>query len=310
MNLIITGGNSDYFNQLKLFVKSLRERGNYKGIIAICDNDILGTSTKPGNYRNGKSFTQDQERYLKSYDAKIYQYSELLKNSSFSKKEINSLPSYTKHCPHKFIYNALITKQFQSDVDKICYFDADVYFQKDILNIFDCFDQNSVYIVKGNDPVKNCKWTLDKLKQSDFSRLYDQSKYIDKMKCSENFCTGFYGGTTDNFHKFVILGLLLSINPIIKFFSDQPTVNIVKTFFEFPIIELSEEKVRHLALIPEEEIIINGQSIMCKNIQSIAVHFNGNSRYIFERAYQAYFNEPLQHINRSILQRIIRRINI
>ena len=88
-----------------------------------------------------------------------------------------------------------------------------------------------------------------------------------------------------------------------KYYSDQPLVNILKSFFYYPINELSNEYVLHLGELHKEDILVNGGEIFYKSKKSIAVHFNGGTKSIFEQiktpllktSYQLFFETNLKN---------------
>lgn len=290
MNVIITGANSNHFEYLELFVRSLRENGQYEGVIAVCDNLIDGEWNRPGSFRDGISFTEEQIFFLSKYEVTIYSYSELLAKNNIERKSVELIPSPTQRFPHKFFYTTLISKEYLRKAKNICYFDADVYFQKPVQPLFDAFHSDELYIVGENWKIGKSPFLSKWIAHSDFSRLSDQKYYMEQMYKTLDYCSGFFGGDVHRFHTLCLLCTLLSSNQLVSFFSDQPTINILKTFFGYPFQELSKEYVFHLGEFPKEDFVIQYAKLSYKGMESIAVHFNGPNKDTFEEVWRQYTN--------------------
>ncbi|MBK6621205.1 MAG: hypothetical protein IPG32_10110 [Saprospirales bacterium] len=289
MDVIITGGNADHFPYLELFVSSLRQNGGFSGTIALCDNAIEGTWDRPGKFREGGSFSPEQLQFFAKNQVEVFVYSELLAQNRISREQIDAIPSPTQRYPHKFIYTTLISKNYLTKAKNICFFDADIYFQKPVQPIFERFTEDAVYIVAERLAIGQNHFLSKWIAHSDFSKLSDQGLYLSTMNQALNYCSGFFGGEARRFHSLVLLCSLLTTNSWTPFFSDQPTLNILKSFFHYPFIELSREHVFHLGEFPKEDFIVQNARLSYGGMESIAVHFNGPTKEAFEAVKSQFF---------------------
>lgn len=290
MNVIITGGNADHFHYLELFVSSLRQNGGFTGTIALCDNAIEGTWDRPGKFREGGSFNQEQLQFLKKNQVEVFLYSELLAQNQIPREQIDSIPSPTQRYPHKFIYTTLISKKYLTKAKNICFFDADIYFQKPVQPLFEQFREEGVYIVGEKLKIGQSPFLAKWVAYSDFSKLSNQDLYLKTMNNTLDYCSGFFGGNAERFHSLVLLCSLLITNHWVRFFSDQPALNILKSFFHFPFQELSKEYVFHLGEFHKEDFVIRNATLTYKGIESLAIHFNGPNKDTFEVIKRHYFS--------------------
>jgi len=288
MELIVTGANTNHYHFLKLFVQSLRTNGKYTGKIVVCDNSIEGKWDQPGKFLDITSFSEEQLAFLESHDVEIMMYHELIKSNNCSREVIDKIPSYTQRYPHKYVYTTLISKMYMDTVDYICFFDADIYFQKPVRPLFDAMKNGGIHMVKEYVKIGKSPFLKKWIAHSDFSSLSDQKRYEQQMFGSEDFCTGFFGGRADEFHKLTLLALLLTSNQFVEFYSDQPLMNILKSFFHYPIHEISDEYVMHLGELPKEELVVKDQMVHYKGSASIAVHFNGGTKDFFDQIVEGH----------------------
>lgn len=284
MNLIITGANKNHFGFLELFVRSLRERGKYEDKIVVCDNVIGGDRwDEPGKYAETISFSDQHMAFLKEHNVEVIPYHQLIKDNEISREQIDQIPSYTQRYPHKYVYTTLISKRYKQQVKNICFFDADIYFQKPVAPIFDAFQESSIYMVKEYQKIGKSPFLRKWIAHSDFSQLSDQAAFEETMFGSDDYCTGFFGGPAEVFHQLTLLALLLSSNRLVEFYSDQPLMNILKSFFRYPIQELPDDYVKHLGELPKEDLTVKNGQVLHRNKASIAVHFNGGTKDLFEK---------------------------
>ncbi|WP_113637905.1 glycosyltransferase [Nubsella zeaxanthinifaciens] len=274
-NLIITSGNSRNYNQIENFISSLRKNANYDGLIAVCDNEISGEWDKPGTWLREGSFTQEQTGTIKSWGAQIFTLQDLISNNEVDEHIIESIKSPTQRYPYKFIYNCLISKHYLNKVDAVLYFDSDVYFQKNIDPIFDVIALEKINVVKEFNKIKDNYYLNNWIKYSNFDKLSSQEHYLSTMLNADNYCTGFYGGGITAFHNFNLLALLITSNKFINFYSDQPLFNILTSFFNYPINEISYENCLHIGELEETAYTWQNKYVSYKNIVPISVHLNG-----------------------------------
>jgi hypothetical protein len=273
--MIITGANFDHFAYVHLFLKSLRENAAYLGKVVVCDNRIQGRWNFPGKILAGKSFTPEQESIILGYGGEIVQYDELLKERKITLDSIDRVPSATVRLPHKFVYSALIAGKYAQNDEVVIYFDSDVFFQKPIDDLFQDCSGDGIFMSNENNYVKNVSLFKQWIEYSDFSFSMDQIKYIEKMEFSEIYCTGFIAGKKDHFHGFMTLCWLLSSNQFVRFFSDQPLVNILRKMLAFPISEISREKVCHVGSVQAKSIECLLGKILVDGVIPNVLHFNG-----------------------------------
>jgi len=300
--LIITSGSGKNFYQLKNLIDSLQTNGKYTGEIAICDNAIEGTWNKPGTWSKLPSFSEEQNSYFKKNGVQVFTLQNLITENGLDEQVIKNIKSPTQRYPHKFIYNTLISKKYLGKVDKIIYFDSDVYFQAPTEPLWQQIEFGKIVIVKEwlkmNEGIFLNKW----LKFSDFSKLSSQKDYEKTMLPADNFCSGMYGADSQTFHRFNLMALLLTSNQFINFFSDQPLVNILKTYFKYPFKEISFEYCLHLGELSRDNYLIGNGKFVVQNKVPISVHFNSNKYNELEAVIN---NSPLPTIkNRTVLNRI------
>lgn len=299
-DLIITGANQQHFDFLRLFVESLRTYGEYTGYIAVCDNSIGGSWDNPGKYAETHSFNEEQMQFLSKHQVEVYPYGELIKSNGIDRELIDRIPSYTQRYPHKYVYTTLLSKLYLKKARNICFFDADIYFQKPLAPLLEAMSEEGIYMVREYQKIGKSPFLKKWIAHTDFSKLSSQEAYEKSMFGSEDYCTGFFGGKAPHFHRLCLLALLLTSNHFVEFYSDQPLMNILKSFFQYPIRELSDEYVMHLGELPKEDLVVRNKQLFYKNKASIAVHFNGGTKDLFElivgeKEYQIPSSERLRH---------------
>lgn len=273
-SLIITSGNAKYFDQLKNFVDSLRIHGQYTDAIAICDNAISGSWDNPGTWSDEESFSSEQLAYFKENEVTVYPLPQLIAENEVSVDTIKNIKSPTQRYPYKFIYNTLISKKYINKVDAIFYFDSDIYFQSNVKPLTEAIESNKISIVKEFLKMEESSYLNKWLNYSDFSKVSSQGDYLKTMMPANNFCSGFYGGHAQTFHKFNLLALLLTSNQFVNFYSDQPLVNILKTFFNYPFKEIENTYCLHIGELKRDNYTWVDQKINYKGTIPICVHFN------------------------------------
>lgn len=305
--LIITSGNSGNFIQIQNFVISLKNNGLYKGEIVVCDNQISGTWDNPGTWQKEGSFNEDQLSFFKSEFVKLYSLDELISENELDKDVIKNIKSPTQRYPYKFIYNTLISKKYIHKVDKIIYFDSDVFFQADVAPLFNELEDDKITLVKEWLKMKESYFLHKWLKYSDFKKLSNNDDYLDTMLNADNFCSGMYGANAITFHRFNLMALLLTSNQFINFYSDQPLINILKTYFKWPFKEISFEYCLHLGELKRDlDYKISAGQFFKGDVLPICIHFNGNKYFELEAAIA---NQPLEIIKNNFkLQNIILKI--
>ncbi|WP_256009570.1 hypothetical protein [Desertivirga xinjiangensis] len=302
--LIITSGNGKSFTQLKNFVLSLRTNGKYVGKIAICDNAISGTWNAPGTWSEDESFSQDQKQFFEEMEVVLYPIQQLLQQNDIDPEVIKSIKSPTQRYPYKFVYNTLISKIYINKVDRIFYFDSDIYFQAEFNLIEKAAETGKILIVKEFLRMKDGPYLNKWLNYSDFSKLSSQEDYLNTMLPAQNYCSGFYGSEAATFHRFNLLAMLLTSNKFVNFYSDQPLVNILKTFFFYPFKELDYSYCLHLGELDREQYTVEQGKFCYKSIIPICIHFNSSKydqlEHILSKGYELPYTKP------SLLQRLKR----
>ncbi|RKD12412.1 hypothetical protein BCY91_12235 [Pelobium manganitolerans] len=307
--LIISSGNSKNFHQLKNFIHSLRLNGNYEGYIAICDNEITGTWDKPGVLNKQATFTNEHLAFFRKYDVTIYPLHPLIEENEIDEDIIKSILSPTQRYPYKFIYNTLISKKYLGKASEAVYFDSDVFVQKSIIPLFDKIKATgSIVIVKEWFKIKDDYHLNNWMRFSDFSKLSRQENYLEKILNANNYCSGMYGGVLNEFHRFNLLCLLLASNRFINFYSDQPLINVLKSYFHFPVKELDYEYCLHLGELTRDEYQVISGKFQKDGIVPIAVHFNGAKYGELEAVLGG---KPLPVLSkRSLVRRIENRLKL
>lgn len=273
-SLIITAGNAKYFDQLRNFVLSLRTQGEFEGLIVVCDNAISGTWNNPGTWSKEESFQPQHLNFFKEYKVRVIPIQQLIDENQLPEQTIRNIKSPTQRYPYKFIYNTLISKKFSSDVEQILYFDSDIYFQAPVKRFFEQVEAGKILIVQEWKRIGESKYLKEWIRYSDFSRVSSQDDFLSTMLPAEDFCSGFYGGDVITFHRFNLLALLLTSNQFVNFYSDQPLVNILKTFFFYPFKELDFSYCLHLGDLKANEYGTEGKVFVKDGVVPICVHFN------------------------------------
>lgn len=305
--LVITSGNSKNFYQLKNFVDSLRINGEYDDEIAICDNTIEGKWDEPGTWSKKPSFTTEQLAYFETARADVLVLQDLIVESKLDEEVIKKIKSPTQRYPYKFIYNTLISKKYLNKVEKIIYFDSDIYFQDKVDTLLVEMDDEQITIVKESLKMKESYFLNKWLRYSDFSQLSTNEDYLNTMLNSDNFCSGMYGATAITFHRFNMMALLLTSNQFVNFYSDQPLINILKSYFKWPFKEIGFKYCLHLAELSRDlDYKIHDGKFTRDGVLPICVHFNGNKYFELEAALSNITLEVLK--KESALKKIKRKI--
>ncbi len=277
MNIIITGGNSEYFDYLKVFTISLRENAKYKDKIIICENVI-----ENGKFKVADSFSENELSFFKKYDIDIIKFHELLKEENLSRELIDAIYSEHRCYPLKQIYSCLISKRYLHEAENICYFDADMYFQRPLEEFFNQFKENKIYVAPEKGSVGECEWMKKVLSISDFSKIGSDDHFKKEIYSSRHLGAGFFGGKAKIFNKFTSLFWLIASNNLIKFHNDQPLLNIILSYFNYPYSELDEKWLLHINLVINK-IEYNAANKLIKFNSEIPhiIHFNGGQGSTF-----------------------------
>lgn len=274
-NLAITGGNKGYYEYLKPFITSLRKH-NKNTKIVVCDNTIEGKWNNPGTFKSGGSFEEEQILFFKENDVKIEIFSELMEEFNFDKSLFKKIKTGHWAYPAKYIYCYLIALKYKTDISKVAFFDADIYFQKDVNLIFDLMSDDAIYLNHESNVINDSAYMIDWI---DFSKSKISIKAFNLIEIDNNliYCTGFFGAKTDVFLKITNMAVLLSTNRILPFHNDQPLMNILVHTYKYPFLELGDDLI-HLAHTKEEELSFENNTFTVKNRIPAAIHYHGKHR--------------------------------
>ncbi|WP_179333441.1 hypothetical protein [Winogradskyella costae] len=304
-NLVITGGNSGYFEYLVPFITSIRENDKLDNtVIVVCDNTIKGKWNKPGSFKKGGSFSLEQLEFFDKNKVEVVVFSKLLKENNFSTEIFDNIKTGHWAYPAKYIYCYLIAKNYRDRVEKVAFFDADIYIQKDISKIFGLINGDQIYLNHEFSKIGDSSYMTDWIK---FSKEHLMIKSLDIINIQDEFniCTGFFAGKIDVFLRDINFAVVISSNPILAFHSDQPLMNILVYVYNFPYIELGEELV-HMAHIERKDTRFENNTFIVKEKIPTAIHYHGPLREwvksIIVEDYDADNNQP------SLLEKIKFRI--
>lgn len=282
--LVITGGNKCYFDYLRSFVKSIREKGQYSDKLVICDNLIEGEWDEPKGVRKTKSFTEGQVQFFKDHKADVILFDNLVSRHNVDEELINKSGGRTSRLPYKFIYTTLISEEYKDKKDWMCYFDSDVIFQSKLEKVFSFMESRKIYMATENgESIRNSK-VEEWIYKTKMKGGFESSEFFGDMMDRANICSGFFGGDSEVFSSFCYLVWALSASQLANFFSDQPLINILHYNFGYPINKEMEGKVKHMAECNIEKVKFDNGKIKYNDIEPIAVHFNGGSRNVYEQA--------------------------
>ena len=276
-DLIITAGNGDYFDDLERFINSLLGVGEYTGRIVLCDNVITGTWNNPGTYLEESGFSKEQYGYFRDAGVEVVKLHELIQRNGISRGEVESIVGGTQRYPYKFIYNCLISKEYHRLADRVCYLDSDVVVQRPIRELFDLVGPTGIYMTPEHGAVDSMQAMRSWVKTTDITFGGSSSEFNLVMSDSINLCTGFIAGSVDNFNRFMQLCWIIAASSRVSFHTDQPLVNIVSHYYNFPITQLGRDVVLHLKGAPSSRLSFGGGNIVFDGIPPVAVHFNGTS---------------------------------
>ena len=153
------------------------------------------------------------------------------------------------------------------------------------------------------------KW----IAKTDLSFTTLQKKFINTMHRSKNYCTGFFGADIEVFNRFTTLCWIISSNQLTEFYSDQPLVNILISYFGYPFYEMKQTNILHMGNISSDLLRYKSGQLMWDGIVPTAIHFNGVS----EEYYKAIITDlergrdegrpPIRDLNKqpTYLQRFI-----
>lgn len=307
MNLIITGGNKNYFSLLKVFVKSATEKGDFKGKIVICDNTINGKWNKPESINLKSSFSKEQHQFFSKYNVDIIKYSRLLEEFKIPIRHVEKIKTAHWAYPAKFLYCNLIAEKYKKTVEKIAFFDADVYFQDNINILFEKITDNSIYINDEGVLNKNSNYMTEWLNFSQINNLWGKFRCYDLSE-KPILCTGFFAAKTENFLSITNLAVLLSTNQIYPFHSDQPLMNFIMHAFKFPYKTLPNDVI-HAAHIKIDELqyIENKKIFNIKNKTPKALHYHGKHGNYIKQKIISNYSIP-DYVQPNLIRKIIMKI--
>lgn len=307
---IITGGNRDYFKQLKMFVTSLRERGRFTGTVVVCDNTISGTWDSPGSYLDAASFTSDQLRFFELNGVSIRPFHELLAANGVRREQVETIRGFTTRYPYKFFYCALLSKELLLEEEsKVVYFDSDILFQRDIHELIDDIREDGIYISHEHSAIGQSRYMSEWLRTTDVSFAAVNQQFYGKLLRSPNYCSGFMGAFAHTFNGFNLLCILLASNRFTEFHTDQPLVNVLINYFGYPIVEVDATRVIHLSHAPADRLSVEDGIISLDASVPVAVHFNGGRTGLMERAFTGQLSaRALARGESSVFKRILDRL--
>lgn len=283
MDLILTGGHARFFEDLKLFASSLREKAAFRGKVIVCDNTIEGRWDAPGRYVEEASFGPEQLEFFRRHEVEVVLFHELLRRHGIPRDAVERIPTGHYAYPFKFFYATLLSKEHLLDSRNICFFDADVYFQRPLEPLFARFRKGRICIapelaVTGKNPIVR-KW----IEETDLSIGTDQRLFLETLFRSRNYCTGFFGAPAATFNAFSLLCWAVADSRLASFNNDQPLANILFSFFGLPCGE-AEDFVLHLNDVPEDRLSFDPGS-RCFRYEGATpgvVHFNGGKKHLMK----------------------------
>ncbi|MFH1403020.1 MAG: hypothetical protein ABIH11_01965 [Candidatus Altiarchaeota archaeon] len=282
MNLIITGGNSGLFNELKLFVTSLRENGRYEDRIVVCDNSIEGEYGGQCSFVEEATFSKEQLDFFREHEVEVVVFHELLKKHGVTRDMIDPIQNMHRAYPFKLVYSCLISKEYLGRAENTCFFDADVYFQKQVKEVLDDIKDDVIYVARERKKIGEVDLLVKWMRVTDLSFGIPREHYEDVIfnrKTSLN--TGFIGGRTEVFNSLMITAWIMASSRIVRFHSDQPIVNYMD-YLNYPIKPIPASHFLNLCDIPEKNIKFDESTRMFRHKSDTPniVHFNGENKYM------------------------------
>jgi hypothetical protein len=253
--LLITGGNTNYYSQLFPFLYSLREKGEFKGKIVVCDNTTsvnwrhrIGWSKKP-------SFSAPQRAAIQGLGVDIIDVNPLMIENEVDFRRIGRI--YTEHCayPLKFVYCSLIALRYGISGCPVGFIDADMLVQRP----FSLGEYNSPNLHVGSEGVLigetrlMSKW-MSQI-QPPAGRI--QVGYKAEIAKRPNLCSGFFAAESGAFRSFTEQLWHLGEVAAFKFHSDQPLLNYAVWRFGIPINDVSCLDVAHMAYVNKSRVSFN-----------------------------------------------------
>ena len=257
-------------------MKSLRQKGKFKGKIVICDNVINNNKI----VKNG-TFSADQLHSLRKYKVEIVTFNELLISNNIRYKKITRIRArndITTAQLLKFVYCTLISKKYLGKVNRIFFSDSDIYFQDKIDKIFHNVKKPLIYFILERRNIRKDKWIQNSIFYSDFWPLTNFDRYQKTILKGNNICTGFFGSKADVFNKFCLLAWLIASNNILKFHCDQPLANIMVNFFNISYEVIANDLIFNFSGSKQGNYVSFEKKKMQFKVDDKvypAVHFNG-----------------------------------
>ena len=306
--LVITAGNRRFFDDLRRFVVTLRSAGRYEGRIAVCDNVITGTWDAPGTYLDEAGFDDEHLAFFESADVDVVPFPDLVRRNGVTREDIEAIQGRTQRYPYKFIYCCLLSKEALRNTEKVFYFDSDVVFQRPIAELSEAIEPGRIYMTPEHSTIGDLRFMSEWIKTTDVSVGSDNGDFVRTMHDADNLCTGFIAGDTATFNRFMQLCWALASSRAIAFHTDQPLVNILHSYFGYPIVRLGRDTVLHLKGAPEGSVDTEGGAILYQGSPPIAVHFNGASRDIIrdEDGEMQLVLPPKDHS--TLFRKVLRRV--
>ena len=105
---------------------------------------------------------------------------------------------------------------------------------------------------------------------------------MEEMGSSLNYCTGFFGSDAPTFNRTMLLCWMMSTNQLADFYSDQPMVNIMCSFFSLPTKDVGRDATLHLGDISQERIRFEEGKLIFEDIAPSVIHFNGRKGQFYQ----------------------------
>jgi hypothetical protein len=277
-DLIIIGGNRSYYAEVQHLVTSLRVKGGFSGDIVVCDNATRRTRWGGLRLDTSVRFSQEQQTTLSRDAVEVLQMEDLARQAGLNMRRV--LRIHTEHHCHplKFVYCALISRLKSERYQRIAFCDGDVCCQGPFDLEF--VQDNRVHVAAEGCLIGATKYMSAWMEQIALGSQAQQVSYADFIGGQENFCAGFFAGTSETFTATAEYIWNLSEVAALRFHNDQPILNYAIHWLKLPYTEIPWPKVCHLANVSSEDLRLDEehQEVWVRGEKPALVHYHGPHR--------------------------------